>query len=338
MNPELQKRAIGQMQAVAELNVAFVGVATGAIDALAEGPMDLGGLASAIGGDEAYVRRWLDAAYASLLVERVGDPPWFELSDLGRAYASGTPGTLMPFAVQAVLGAHMAERAATLTASGERPGESVLAERPSILPLFGPMLEHSFGPLFERVVSEAVPIFGEVDAAGGLAIDLGCGNGWYLRKLAKRYPHLRGIGLDGFATNVAQASALAEAEGLGDRLRFSEGDIHHFTVDEPASLIAMNRALHHVWAERDNVFRILREHLAPGGAAVIWEPVWPADPSELRSHPRYRGIAFQNLSEHVQGNHFLRPEEIAEGLEEAGLTATIYRLVEGTEAVVVGRR
>ena len=36
---------------------------------------------------------------------------------------------------------HMAERAAELMRSGERPGEQVLSERQTILPWFGPMLE-----------------------------------------------------------------------------------------------------------------------------------------------------------------------------------------------------
>ena len=100
----------------------------------------------------------------------------------------------------------------------------------------------------------------------------------------------------------------------------------------------MNRALHHVWDRRDNVFRILRDHLAPGGAAVIWEPAWPDDVSTLRSHPRLRGMAFQNLAEHVQGNHFLKPEEIAEAFRRADMVPTIHRLFEDTEAIVVGVR
>ena len=73
----------------------------------------------------------------------------------------------------------------------------------------------------------------ELMERGGVAVDLGCGNGWYLRALARHCPNLRGIGLDGFAENVRQARALAEAESLAARLEFREGDLHHFTVTEP---------------------------------------------------------------------------------------------------------
>ena len=57
-----------------------------------------------------------------------------------------------------------------------------------------------------------VPVFSEANQKGGVAVDLGCGNGWYLRKMAKRFPQLRGVGLDGFAENITQATQLAQQE------------------------------------------------------------------------------------------------------------------------------
>lgn len=79
-------------------------------------------------------------------------------------------------------------------------------------------------------------VFEEVDARGGLVVDLGCGNGWYLRALGQRFPRLRGLGLDGFGENIRQATVRAEADGLGARLRFSEGDLFTFHVDEPVDV------------------------------------------------------------------------------------------------------
>jgi trans-aconitate methyltransferase len=158
-----------------------------------------------------------------------------------------------------------------------------------------------------------------------------------LRKLSARFPHLRGIGLDGFAENIHQATRLAQRDGLSDRLTFMEGDIHQFTISEPVDLIAMNRALHHVWSDKANVFRILHEHLKPGGAAVIWEPNWPQQRAALRD-PARRGMAIQNLSEHIQGNHFLRPDEIEAAFHRVGMTTQVYLFANGNEAVVVGRK
>lgn len=325
-----------QMQGAMTLHVAYVGVVNGLFDALFETPGTTAeDLAAKTGTDVGYVTRWCDAAYAFELLDR--DGPGFSLTEVGASFRPSAEGTLMPFAVQAVLGAHMAERAAGLMKTGDRPGEKVLAERETVLPWFGPMLEKSFGPVFESQIIPNVPVFERVDERGGVAVDLGCGNGWYLRALGRRCGHLHGIGLDGFDENIRQATELAKSEGLEGRIEFRHGDLHHFSVEEPVDLIAMNRALHHVWDEKENVFRILGEHLAPGGAAVIWEPRWPDAPEALRV-PRARGMAFQNLSEHVQGNHFLRPDEVVEQIEKAGLQSAVYSFAEGHEMVIVGTK
>jgi SAM-dependent methyltransferase len=248
------------------------------------------------------------------------------------------PDTLMPFAVQSVLSAHMAERAAGLMRSGERPGEQVLAERASILPLFGPMLEANFRTLFEKTILATVPAFRQVDEHGGLVVDLGCGNGWYLRALGRAFPHVRGVGVDGFSENVEQATRLARADGLHERLRFEQGDLLGYGFPEPADLITMNRALHHVWEGGSHkVFEFFREHLKDGGAAVVWEPNWPADRTKLREG-RMRGLSFQNLSEHIQGNHLLGADEIASAFSDHGMDAKVYLFGEGAEAIIVGRK
>lgn len=336
VSPELRQHVMGQAQGAVALNIAFIGVSQRLFQALAEqesADSDL--LARRAGVDEGYVRRWCDAAFAfGYLDEQDGR---FVLTDLGRAFLPDTPGSLMSFAVQSVQSAHMAERAATFMKSGERPGEKVLAERETLLPLFGPMLERSYGPLFEQHILPNVPAFHEVAERGGLVVDLGCGNGWYLRKLAHHFPGLRGVGLDGFAENATQAATLAEREGLGDRLRFSEGDIFHFSIQEPVDLITMSRALHHVWHDRDKVFALFNAHLKPGGSVVIWEPNWPEHRSDLRD-PARRQMAFQNLGEHVQGNHFLRADEIEAAFRKVGMEARTYLFLNGNEAVVVGTK
>ncbi len=334
---ELKKQFRDMARGAQALGIAYIGVVNGLFVALERlGKADAAALAAASAMDPLYVRRWCDAAYAFDLLEAAGDS--FRLSDSGAAMIPGAPGTLMPTAAQGVLNMHMAERAAELMRTGERPGERVLAERQTLLPWFGPMLEANFARFFEDVICPAVPFFAEVDRRGGLAVDLGCGNGWYLRALARRCGGLHGLGVDGFDENISQATRLAAQEGLGDRLRFVVGDAHHFTLDQPADLIAMNRALHHVWeAGGAGFISKRREKLRPGGAAVIWEPDWPADRATLRQ-PAYQGLAFQNLAEHVQGNHLLRADEIAQSFAAQGLTPEIFRFAEGQEAIIVARK
>ena len=332
---ELRTSIMAQAQGAAALQLAFTGVANGLFASLVRAAATPSELALRLSLDAGYVLRWCEAAYAFGYLDHVDGR--FAATELARAFLPDAPGTLMPFAVQAVLGAHMAERATGLMRTGERPGESVLAERTTILPWFGPMLEATFGALFEREVLPGVPAFAEVAARGGVALDLGCGNGWYLRRLATRFPSLRGIGLDGFEENVRQATDEARRLGLGERLAFEVGDIYEHAPLEPVALVAMNRALHHVWDQRERVFRSLHDALAPGGVAVIWEPAWSDELSALRD-PRARGLAVQNLSEHVQGNHFLRPAEIESAFAEVGMNAQTFRFAGGLEAVVVATR
>ena len=338
MNSETLKTQFKQQaQGALSLNIAFIGVTGGLFSVLhglerATAPA----LAQAAGLDAGYVIRWCDAAYAFGYLEAEGDV--FRLGATGEAMRPEAPDSLMPLAVQAVLSAHMAERAAGLIRSGERPGEAVLAERATILPWFGPMLEAGFGSLFEKTICPAIPAFAEVNARAGLVLDLGCGNGWYLRVLARRFAQLRGLGLDGFDENVTQARERARSEGVAGRLRFEQGDIHDFTLGEPADLIAMNRALHHVWEhDRNGIFAWLHDNLKPGGYAVIWEPAWPAERSALRD-PARRALSFQNLSEHIQGNHLLHPEEIVAAFAGQDMQSQVYRFAGDNEAVIVAQR
>lgn len=337
MSADLKQQFRGMAQGSQSLAIAYIGVVNALFESLKRlGRGDVVALAAASGMDAAYVRRWCDAAFAFGYLDAEGDV--FRLAESGAAMLANEPQTLMPIAVQAVLNMHMAERAAALMRTGARPGEQVMAERETLLPWFGPMLEANFADFFERTICPAVPVFAEVDARGGLVVDLGCGNGWYLRALARRCGAVRGLGLDGFDENIAQANRLAAAEGLGDRLRFASGDAHAFKLDAPADVIAMNRALHHVWEAGGATFiQLLRENLRPGGAAVIWEPDWPADRAALRT-PSRKGLSFQNLAEHVQGNHLLSADEIASAFAAQGMTPEIYRFAEGQEAIIVARR
>ncbi len=336
MSDSLKQQFRAYAQGSSALHVAFIGVVNGLFEALnAMGFADAADLARRTGLDTAYVARWCDAAYAfEYLDEHNGR---FCLTERGQAMRPSAPQSLMPIAVHAMLGAHMAERAAAFMRTGERPGEQVVAERETILPWFGAMLEGNFAPLFESTICPAVPAFAEVNSRSGFAVDLGCGNGWYLRALARRFPNLRGLGLDGFAENIAQARRLAEAEGFSHRLDFVEGDIlADFKLPETADLIAMNRALHHVWDRRETLFPKLRSQLKAGGFVVIWEPNWPSERGMLRD-PSRRGMAFQNLTEHIQGNHLLQADEIVAAFREAGMPAELYLFANGNEAIIVGR-
>jgi SAM-dependent methyltransferase len=332
----LRQQVMGMVQGTMTLQVAFVGVSSGALASLNEaGVASTSALATRSGLDEGYLEDWCAAAYAFSLVDR--ETAGWRLTPLGVLFCPDTPGTLMPAAFQAAFAAHMSDHAVTGLRTGAQPGEAVLGEKPNLAAGFGAMLELGFGGIFENEILPTVPVFAELGARGGVAVDLGCGNGWYLRRLAAAYPTLTGVGLDGMQVNIADAQAQAAAAGLSDRLRFEQGDVHQLALLDGVDLVAMNRALHHVWQGHAALFQRIAAALRPGGAVVIWEPRWPDDLTELRGPPM-RPLAFQNLAEHVQGNHFLRPAEICEALTNAGLEPEQFSFMGGREVVVVGRK
>ena len=335
--PDFKKQFRTMVQSSQSLTVAYIGVVNDLFAALKRlGTADVAAIATAAHMDAGYVRRWSDAAFAFGYLDAEGEV--FRLSEMGAAMLPDAADTLMPLSMTMVSSVHMAVRSASLMRSGERPGETVMAEVETLLPWFGAMLEGTFARFFEEKIRPGVPIFAEIKERGGLVVDLGCGNGWYLRALARRCGSLRGLGLDGFEENVAQAMRLAQEEGLGDRLHFIQGDAREFKLDQPADLIAMNRALHHVWEGGVAPFiRRLRDSLHPRGAVAVWEPDWPSDRSILRK-PALRGLALQNLNEHVQGNHLLRADQIAEAFAAEGLAPEISRFADGVEAIIVARR
>ena len=318
-------------QGAMTLQLAFVGVSGGLLPSLVE-PRTPPELATHAAADPGYTLRWCEAAYAFGLLERDGDT--YSLSERGARFLPDRPGTLMPLAVGTVLGAPMADHAVTGLRTGARPGEVVLGERENVGRWFGPMLESSFGPLFANVIRPGVPELANL-SDDARVIDLACGNGWVLRQLASVHALLTGVGIDGYAPNIDDAQR--QVGDHADRLAFEVGDVVHHHPEHPYDLAFMHRALHHVWPDRRTIFARIVEQLRPDGALVVWEPRWPDAVESLRQPP-LRPMAFQNLNEHVQGNHFLSPDEVSAAMREAGLEPVVHTFMDGREMVVVGRR
>ncbi|MDH5657009.1 MAG: methyltransferase domain-containing protein, partial [Spirochaetia bacterium] len=220
----LKKEIQGQVRSSMLLSTAFIGIHNHLFDILhSHSRMAAELLAKTSNSDLAYLKRWLDAAYSFGLIDEENEN--FFLTETGLLFTANHESSMMGAAIQAVLGAHMADRISALMKSGERPGESILLERPSIAQNFGVMLEKGFSPLFNQIILPGLAFFKTVNENRGSILDLGCGNGWYLRNIAKVYPDIKGTGVDGFSENINEAKRLSEKEGLHKRLDFSEGDL-----------------------------------------------------------------------------------------------------------------
>ena len=107
---------------------------------------------------------------------------------------------------------------------------------------------------------------------GSALLELGCGPGFYARRLAGALPQLRVTGIDLSRGQLERARALAEADGL-DNCRFERGDV--YSLDRPddsvGALVASR--LFTILPDRGRALREMHRVLEPGGRCFVAEPL-----------------------------------------------------------------
>ena len=192
MSDELKQKFRAMASGAQNLAVAYIGVVNALFPTLRRlGAAAPEKLAEAANMDAAYVRRWCDAAYAFGYLEAEGEA--FRLGESGMAMLADAPDTLMPLAAQA-RAEHPHGRTRRRTDAQRRaPGRKGHGRARNPASLVRPDAGGNFRRLLRKLtICPALPIFSEIDARGGLVVDLGCGNGWYLRALARRYRQFAG--------------------------------------------------------------------------------------------------------------------------------------------------
>lgn len=115
-----------------------------------------------------------------------------------------------------------------------------------------------------------VPAVAERLAAGGRALDVGCGVGRVALALAEAYPGCEVTGVDPDAGSIARARAAASAAGA-DRVRFVEGTIADVADEAAYDFAALFDCLHDL-TEPEGTLAGIRRRLKPGGALMVMEP------------------------------------------------------------------
>ncbi len=109
--------------------------------------------------------------------------------------------------------------------------------------------------------------------SGGRILDLGCGTGWSSVALARLFPEATVIGVDLDDASIAEARALAAAEGLAPRLRFeqadaTDGEAMAALTGGGAQLVTIFEALHDM-NEPQDALDAARRALAADGAILV---------------------------------------------------------------------
>jgi ubiquinone/menaquinone biosynthesis C-methylase UbiE len=127
----------------------------------------------------------------------------------------------------------------------------------------------------------------------GQAVDLGCGPGYLVLKLAQVAPGLRVTGIDLADEMLVEAEAYARRSGLQDRVAFKKGDAAQIPFpDGSLDLVVSTLSLHH-WSDPVGVLDEVARVLRPGGSFLV------ADLRRDMSAPFYLLLWF--------GTHFVMP-------------------------------
>ena len=113
-------------------------------------------------------------------------------------------------------------------------------------------------------------------------VDLGCGAGAWLTRLATTAPGTRLVGVDTSATALAEARARAERLGLSGRIEWVQGDAASTDTGLHDAVVCVGAS--HAFGGVDGTLRAVRERLGPGGQVVLGDTVWEQPPSHAAQH------------------------------------------------------
>ncbi len=175
----------------------------------------------------------------------------------------------------------------------------------------------------------------------GAVLDLGCGPGDIVLRLARRRPGLVVHGLDGSAAMLqCAAERLRQAPELAGRVRFVHGLLPGAALPLPRyQAVTSNSLLHHLHEPR-HFWQAVCEAGAPGAAVVVMDLFRPPSTDAARAIvEQYAGGEPDVLRHDFFASlcAAFEPGEIEQQLAAAGLDALDVRAVSDRHVLVTGQ-
>lgn len=166
----------------------------------------------------------------------------------------------------------------------------------------------------------------------GLLLDVGCGPGNIVLKLAQRCPRLSIVGVDYSANMVQAARRAADEIGLGNRVFFNQGSANQIPfADGTFDVVLSNSVLHHLTSPSQAFAEMLRV-TRPDGAVLVRDlrrPSRLAFPWHVRWYGRhYSGVMKRLFEDSVRAAY--TPGELEDLLCRSGLSEAHIFLHERT--------
>jgi 2-polyprenyl-3-methyl-5-hydroxy-6-metoxy-1,4-benzoquinol methylase len=270
----LLERVVGSLIGTAELMNVYLGDRLGLYGPLADGWRTSSELAAAAGIAERYAREWLEEqAVAGFL----------EVED-AEAVAADRRYHLSAEHAQVLLD----RDAPTYIAAYSRMFVAAAQQLPALMRAYregggvnwrdyGPDMSEGqeFGnrPTYIATLADwfaSIPDVHEKLSTGARMADVGCGGGWSSISLARAYPNLTVDGFDLDEPAVERARQNAEAEGVGDRVRFHAIDPSEVDHGDGYDLVTAFECIHDM-PQPVPVLRAMRSMAGGEGIVIVMD-------------------------------------------------------------------
>lgn len=271
-------RIFGSVLGGLEMLTIYLGNRLGLYQALWEhGPASSKELAARTGASERYVREWLEqqAAAAILTVDGASAGALDRRYELPIEHAEVLLGetSLNYLAPLAGLLYGLTTQIPAVADAFEHGGGVPWADygeegRAGQAALNRPVFDHLLGQVWLPSIADVHARL-RADPPARVA-DIACGYGWSSVGIARAYPNVRIDGFDSDEPSILAARAIAERNGLADRLTFTTHDAADPALAGRYDLVTIFEALHDM-AHPVEALRTVRRLVADGGAVIVMD-------------------------------------------------------------------
>lgn len=280
---EFANKVLGYVNGAGIMLMTSLGHRTGLFDVMSDAaPYTSDSLAQKANLSERYVREWLGAMTTGGIVSYDSDTETYHLPKEHAAFLTraASPNNLaVTSQFIGILGA-----AEDQVADAFRHGRGVPYS--AYKRFHTVMAEESNQSVIAGLDEHIIPLVDGLEArlAHGIdAVDIGCGSGFALMHLAKRFPKSRFTGLDLSEETIAAANKTARSRGLTN-LTFEVRDLTHWNPGPAFDLATAFDAIHDQ-ARPDLVLRHIKSALRPGGVFLMQDIKAESRVEENHSQP-----------------------------------------------------
>ena len=315
-----------------------IGIRLGLFRAFAQTPgASAGEVARRLGLHLPYVRTWCVTAYGFELLE-AGDEEHFSLAPhIDQVLAMPSHSRYMGGYVR--LGTEFASEDFRRCEEAFRTGETLPYQGRS--EAFARVVAEATAGLQVLCARKLLPELPDLKPrldAGGTILEVGCGTGTHLLRLAKSFPGARCVGVDIDPTGTAIARASIREAGLDLRVTVLEGDVAEVVQPASCTCVVMIEVLHEIAPHlRPHVLGACSRALDAGGWLLIVDETYPTTLAQARV-PEFRFPLQTGFEELLWGNVLPTREEQESLLHDAGFSGGIRREMIGEGFTVLAAR